>query len=231
MKADTETLAGELLLTTRSIDMRSNPFLVALAAGTASRDAIRRYAIGTYLLAHFFPQRLAALMSICDDAAIRLELLRNLLEEDGVIALDGDRPVRDPERSHGAIARRFCLLAGATDDDLAAARAADARNTWVDQALAQGRLAASLAYLTVGVEGCVSATHRLLIPILQERYGFSAGDLEFFILHAGADAEHARTGAAMTASVVRSDEDRVAALDGARRATRAWWWWHRSFAR
>src|SRR6185295_16389588 len=139
MKADTDSFAAELLLTTRALEMDANPFLVALAGGTASREAVRRYAIETYLLAFFFPQRLAAVMAICGDPAIRLELLRNLLEEDGVIAMDGDRPVRDPERCHSTIARRFCLASGATDEDLGRARAAGKRNTWVDQQIEIGR--------------------------------------------------------------------------------------------
>ena len=54
MKADTKSLQDELLETTRAIDMASNPFIIALANGTASRDALRRYAIDTYLLAYFF---------------------------------------------------------------------------------------------------------------------------------------------------------------------------------
>ena len=231
MKADTKSLQDELLETTRAIDMASNPFIIALANGAASRDALRRYAIDTYLLAYFFPQRLAALAAICDDAEIRLEILNNLLEEDGVIGIDGGRVIRDVERSHGAIARRFCLAAGATDDDLDRARAAYTRDTWVDESIANGNVAASLAYLTVGIEGCVAATYRLLITVLEKQYGFSRDDLEFVALHAGADAEHARIGAALTASVVRSDEERVAALEGATRATTAWWWWHRSFVR
>ena len=231
MKADTKPFQDELLETTAAIDMRSHPFVAALAKGVLPRDALRRYTIDLYLLAYFFPQRLAALAAMCDDAEARAELLRNLLEEDGIVGIDGERLIRDPERSHGAIARRLCLAAGATDDDLDRARAAYRRDTWVDRSIASGALAAALAYLTVGIEGCVAATFPLLLPMLEQQYGFSRHDLEFVALHATADAKHARIGAALTASVVRSDDDRAAALEGAARAATAWWWWHRSFVR
>jgi pyrroloquinoline-quinone synthase len=230
MKTATESLAGELLGAVRALDIAAHPFMIALANGSASRDSIRRYAIETYVLSSTFPQRLASLVAMCPEPAVRIELLRNILEEEGAVSFDGEHLVRCDDRQHGEIARRFALTAGATDAELESARR-EQRRTWVDQAIGDGRLCAALAYLTIGFEGCVPPTYALLVDALQKNYGFTRDELEFFILHMTADADHSRTGAEMTASLVRSAEDRREAFDGLKRATTAWWWWHRSFVR
>jgi len=213
----------------QSLDMTRHPFITALSNGTCPPAAIRRYAVETYVLASTFPRRLASLVAICDDAAVRIELLRNILEEEGAVSFDGERLVRRADRQHGEICRRFAHAAGASDAELDRARREDRRTTWVDRAIGGGRLLAALAYLTIGFEGCVPPTAALIVETLQKNYGFSRDALEFFILHMTADAGHARTGAEMTAALVRSDADRKESFEGVKRATTAWWWWHRSF--
>jgi pyrroloquinoline-quinone synthase len=211
--------------------MGTNPFIAALADGTCSREAIRRYAIETYVLSFTFPQRLASLYAICPDSAVRVGLLRNILEEEGVSSFDGEHIVRHHDRQHGEIARRFAHAAGVRDGELSSALAAYRHDTWVDQAIAGGRLCAALAYLTVGFEGCVPPTYTLIIDALERNYGFSRDDLEFFILHAVADADHARLGEEMAAALAHDDAAREEAFTGLKRARTAWWWWHKSFAR
>ena len=231
MKTATESLAEELAREPRALDLAANPFLAALANGSCPRDAIRRYAIDTYVLSSTFSQRLASLVAMCPDSAVRVELVRNILEEEGVASFDGKRISRRDDRQHGEIARRFAHAAGVDDAELARAKDQYRRQTWVDRAIAGGRLCAALAYLTVGFEGCVPPTYALLVSALERNYGFSRDDLEFFILHMTADADHSRLGAEMIAALVRSDADREEALTGVQRATTAWWWWHRSFVR
>jgi pyrroloquinoline-quinone synthase len=230
MKMATESLVEELAYPIRTINIGANPFLVALAEGTCPRDAIRRYAIETYVLSSMFPQRLASLVAICSDSAVRLELLRNILEEEGVTSFDGESIVRRDDRQHGEIARRFAHAAGAGDEELLRARNENTQ-TWVDRAISDRRLCAALAYLTVGFEGCVPPTYALLVSALEANYGFSREDLEFFILHMTADADHSRLGAEMTAALVRTEADREEAITGVQHARTAWWSWHKSFAR
>lgn len=228
---DTESLVEELTRETGTINIGANPFLRALAGGTASRHAIRRYAIETYVLSSTFPRRLASLVAMCSDPAVRLELLRNILEEEGVTSFDGEHITRRADRQHGEIARRFAHAAGVRDEELLRAREEQRPKTWVDHAIADGRLCTALAYLTAGFEGCVPPTYALLVRALEGNYGFTPDDLEFFILHMTADAEHSRLGAEMTAALVRSEADREEAVTGVKRAKTAWWWWHKSFAR
>ena len=227
---DTDSLADQLAREPRALNMAANPFVAALADGTCSRDAIRRYATETYVLSSTFPQRLALLVAMCPHSAVRVELVRNILEEEGVSSFDGERIVRRDDRQHGEIARRFAHAAGVDDEELARARRDDRRETWVDRAIAEQRLCSALAYITVGFEGCVPPTYALIVEALERNYGFSRDDLEFFILHMAADADHSRLGAEMVVALVRSDADRAEAIDGVKRATTAWWWWHRSFA-
>jgi pyrroloquinoline quinone (PQQ) biosynthesis protein C len=231
MQMDTESLLEELTRETRTMNIGANPFLTALADGTCSRDAIRRYAVETYVLSSTFPQRLGSLVAMCSDSAVRLELVRNILEEEGVTSFDGEHIVRRDDRQHGEIARRFAHAAGAGDEELLRARQETRREIWLDRAIADGRLCSALAYLTVGFEGCVPPTYALLIDALEKNYAFSRDDLEFFILHMTADADHSRIGAEMTAALVRTEADREEAVTGVKRARTAWWWWHRSFAR
>jgi len=231
MKTATESLVEELMRGPRTMNIGAHPFLVMLANGTCSRNSIKRYAIETYVISSNFPQRLASIAAICPDSSVRLELLRNMLEEEGVASFDGEHIVRRDERQHGELARRFAHAAGATDAELAHARNKDRHETWVDRAVNERRLCAALAYLTVGFEGCVPPTYALIVDALVRNYGFSRDDLEFFIMHMSADTDHSIIGAKMTATLARSDEDREEALTGVKRALTAWWWWHRSFAR
>jgi len=212
---------------TEAAGIGRHPFFSGLREGTISRDAIRRYAIDTWLLSITFPRRLAALIAMCENDAVRAELLHNLLEEEGFVARDGAL-TQDAERRHYALSRRFALAAGATDDELQASLR-DARATWVDGAITSGRLVAALAYLTVGFEGFVPDAYALLIEAFEAQYRFSSHDLEFFYLHRTADAAHADAGAKLVASLVRTDQDREEAREGVQHARTAWWWWHRRY--
>jgi len=223
-----ETLTADLAAAAR-LDIRRNPFVAAVVDGRCSRDAIRRYAIGACALSDRFPQRLAATAAICDDPDVRLALLENLLEEEGVVAIERGRLIRDDAKRHGNVARRFAIAAGATDDDLCAAFERERRAApWLDNAIAQQRAAAALAYLTVGIESNVPPTLALIAESLSRHYGFGEHDLEFLTSHIAFDEAHGAAGARLTARLVHSDADRDDALDGARRGALAWWGFHRS---
>jgi pyrroloquinoline quinone (PQQ) biosynthesis protein C len=228
MMAATETFEEALSAAAR-LDMRRNPFVAAIVAGRCSRDQIRAYAAGLFALSDRFPLRLAATAAICDDPDVRLALLENLMEEEGVVRIEEGRLIRDDSRRHATVARRFALAAGASDDALLSASEHEAATaTWLTEAIAGRRLAAALAYLTVGIEGSVPATLSLVADALSRHYQFADEDLEFLTSHVAFDAAHGAAGARMTARVVRSDADRADALEGARRGAVAWWWFHRS---
>jgi len=227
----TETFEAELTAAAR-LDVARNPFVAAIVAGRCSRDAIRRYAAATYALSDHFPQRLAAAASIVDDPEVRLALLENLLEEEGVVALHGNRLIRDDAKRHGNVALRFAIAAGATEDDLRAAREHDrVAAPWLAAAIARKSAAAAVAFLTVGIESNVPATLSLIAESLSRHYGFAAHDLEFLESHVAFDASHGAAGARLTARLACTAPKRDEALEGARRGALAWWGFHRSFCR
>jgi pyrroloquinoline quinone (PQQ) biosynthesis protein C len=211
------------------LDIRHNPFVAAVVEGRCSRDAIRRYAIAVFALSDQFPSRLAATAGICDDPEVRLSLLENLLEEEGITRLEDGHLIRDDGKRHASVARRFAVAAGASDEELAAASARERDTaTWLHEAIAARRAAAALAYLTVGIEGSVPATLTLIAAALSQHYGFRDDDLAFLTSHIALDEAHGASGVRMTARLVRSDADRADAIEGARRGALAWWWFHRS---
>lgn len=226
--AATEALEAALAAAAH-LDIRRNPFVAAIAEGRCSRQAIRRYAVAVFALSDRFPERLAATAAICDDPDVRLSLLENLLEEDGITRMENGRLIRHDRKRHASVARRFAIAAGASEEELIAASARERDTaTWLQEALAARRAAAALAYLTVGIEGNVPATLTLIADSLSRHYGFGDGDLEFFTSHVALDEAHGATGARLTARMIRSDSDRADALEGARRGAMAWWWFHRS---
>jgi len=228
--AATDTFERELTAAAQR-EMCENPFIAALTEGRASRDAIRRYTAGLYALSDRLPQRLLRIAAMIDDRKVRLALLENLLEEEGVIAIDGGHLVADDRKRHPNLARRLAHAAGATDDDLRdASAAAEAQATWLNDAIAKGRIAAALAYLTVGIEGNVPATMELVVDALASHYAFHERELEFLTSHIELDAGHAAAGARLVARIASTGADRADAIEGARRGGLAWYWWHRSFA-
>ena len=225
---ETTTFESELAAAAR-LDMRRNPFIGAMTAGRCSRDVVRRYAAGVFSFAETFPQLLLAIASRCDDREVRLALLENLMEEEGIVAIDGGHFVVDESRRHPALARRFAHAAGVSDDDLrAAAAAAPVAAKWLHGAIAADRVAAALAYVTIGFEANTPATMILLASALEKNYGFASHDLEFLTAHVEADAGHAAAGLRLTARIARDDAARADAIRGAHRGAAAWWWWHRS---
>lgn len=222
--------ADELLEAARR-DMRQNAFVAALIDGRSSHHALRRYAAGLFALSDRLPQRLLAIAARCEDRGVRLALLENLLDEEGIVGIDGGRLMVDEGRRHPNMARRFAHAAGVSDADLSAASAsAMGEATWLNDAIAQNHLTAALAYLTIGIESNVPSTMTLVAAALERHYGFDRGDLEFLTAHIELDEGHAANGARLTSRLVRNDADRAEALEGARRGGLAWWWWHRSFA-
>src|SRR5215210_2138035 len=114
MTAATE-FAESLLAAARVAPVEANPIVAGISEGRLSRDTVRRYAIALSAIAESFPQRITAVLSICDDQDVRRALLGNLLEEEGVVGFVPAEGIRiDPERRHGVMARRFARAAGAT---------------------------------------------------------------------------------------------------------------------
>jgi pyrroloquinoline quinone (PQQ) biosynthesis protein C len=210
--------------------MARNPFVMSVCRGDAPRAAIRAYAEQLAVLADMFPSMLSSLMSMCDEPVIRRALINNLLEEEGAVGYGAHGVVFDPERRHGAVARRMtsALRSWPPDDEL---RRTSEHASFIDRCLAERRWVSAVSFLTVGYEANVPPTFALLAPALASHYGLDDAALEFMILHIGADERHAETGAAMMESIATTAERRAQALEGAVAGARAWWALHTRFAR
>ncbi|MEO8430205.1 MAG: CADD family putative folate metabolism protein [Acidobacteriota bacterium] len=84
-----------------------HPFYVLWNQGRLTRDNVREYAISYYPHVAAFPRYVSAVHSGCADAAVRQDLLENLIEEER-----GDA-------NHPALWRRFAQALGAEPGSLA----------------------------------------------------------------------------------------------------------------
>src|SRR5438046_2796629 len=82
------------------LDMRRNAFVIALIDGRCSREIVKRYAAGVFALSDRLPQRLLAIAARCDDRDVRIALLENLIEEEGIVGIDRGRFVSDERNRH-----------------------------------------------------------------------------------------------------------------------------------
>jgi len=203
--------------------METHPFVRGVIAGSVSPQVVRNYAAGVSSLAAAFPNRIAAVLSICPHADVRRVLLGNLLEEEGVVGIDAEHGVTiDEARRHVTMAQRFARAAGAGEATLRQPKTA----RWFDDAIAAGAWLGAFAYFAIGFEANVPATFRLLTKGLIEHYGYALDDLVFLTEHFTADERHGIESASLIARVAASAREREHALEGARHGGMAWWLFH-----
>lgn len=216
------TFAETLFAAARPEDIATHPFIVNVREGTATREEIRAFAVHIASATQSFVRALHAILSVCQDTAVRHSLIANILEEEGTTDyVRGRGAAFDPELHHPTMARRFALAAGATDAEVDALGIEPPR--WFRRALDAGNWLGPFAYIAVGTEASTPPTFRLLAPHLEQNYGFTAHDLEFLYEHMTADDRHGEEGAQLIASVARTPEQQRQALDGARRGGAGWW--------
>ncbi len=216
------TFAEQLFAAAQPLPIETNPFVVQVMRGEASREAIRSFALHLASATESFTRALYAVLSVCTDLRARQSFIGNVLEEEGATGFaPGVGATFDERRRHPAMARRFTRAAGADDHEIDAFRVAPPN--WFDRQIRAGNWIGPFAYIAVGTEANVPPTYRLLIPALEKHYGFSESDLEFLIEHLGADDRHALEGAMLIESIADTDAARNQALEGARRGGRGWW--------
>ena len=185
-----------------------HPFYQLWSQGKLTRENLREYAISYYPHVAAFPTYVSGVHSGCEDAALRQELLENLIEEE-----------RGTE-NHPALWRRFATALGADASDLSAAprtpEVADAiaefRRATHDGSVAEG-LAALYAYESQIPE--VSKTKR---EGLGAFYGIVDEDAtRFFSVHEEADVWHRQVEREALGRVADTPEAQANALEAARR--------------
>ena len=185
-----------------------HPFYQLWSQGKLTRENLREYAISYYPHVAAFPTYVSGVHSGCEDAALRQELLENLIEEE-----------RGTE-NHPALWRRFATALGADASDLSAAprtpevaaTIAEFRRATHDGSVAEG-LAALYAYESQIPE--VSKTKR---EGLEAFYGIVDEDAtRFFSVHEEADVWHRQVEREALGRVADTPEAREKALAAARR--------------
>jgi pyrroloquinoline-quinone synthase len=185
-----------------------HPFYQLWSQGKLTLENLREYAISYYPHVAAFPTYVSGVHSGCEDAALRQELLENLIEEER------------GTQNHPALWRRFASSLCASDQTLSAVprtpEVADAiaefRRSTREGSVAEG-LAALYAYESQIPE--VSKTKR---EGLAAFYGVTDEDAtRFFSVHETADVWHREVEREALGRVADTPEARRDALEAARR--------------
>ncbi|MGE5277897.1 MAG: CADD family putative folate metabolism protein [Acidobacteriota bacterium] len=183
-----------------------HPFYVLWNEGKLTRDDLRQYAISYYPQVANFPRYVSGVHAACDDAALRQELLENLIEEE-----------RGAE-NHPALWRRFAASLGAAGADLASAprtpevagAVSEFLRTTGSGCAAEG-LAALYAY-----ESQIPEISKSKREGLAAFYGVTDAEAtRFFTVHEQADVWHRRVERDALGRVASTDADRERALAAA----------------
>lgn len=174
--------------------------------GKLSRDVIREYAISYYPHVAAFPTYVSGVHSGCDDPALRLELLENLVEEEG------------GARNHPALWRQFAAALGAAETDLSvrprtgevAEAIAEFRRATREGSVAEG-LAALYAY-----ESQIPEISRTKREGLASFYGIDDPEAtRFFTVHEEADVWHRKVEREALGRVAETAQEKENALTAA----------------
>jgi pyrroloquinoline-quinone synthase len=185
-----------------------HPFYVLWNEGKLTREELREYAISYYPQVANFPRYVSGVHAACEDAALRQELLENLIEEE-----------RGAE-NHPALWRRFAASLGAAESDLAVAARTPEVALAVSQFLGTTRsgsvpegLAALYAY-----ESQIPEIARTKREGLVSFYGVTdSAATRFFTVHEEADVWHRQVEREALGRVAATPEDRERALEAAGR--------------
>lgn len=203
------SFAEALLDAARPFDMAASPFVQRVQRAEASRASLSAWAAQLYVMSARFPRNLEAILDVCDDVRVRHFIAENIAEEEG----------------HPALAERFARAAGANAEDLLRANVEPSR--WFRAAVESRNWIGATAFFGVGLESNVPRTFALLLPPLEQMYGFSRRDLAFLTLHLEADERHGSETADLVAAASSSPARQAQALEGARRGGMSWWMFHK----
>jgi pyrroloquinoline-quinone synthase len=185
-----------------------HPFYQLWSQGRLTREHLREYAISYYPHVAAFPTYVSGVHSGCEDAALRQELLENLIEEE-----------RGPE-NHPALWRRFAVSLGAIESELSATP----RTPEVAEAIGEFRRATRTGSVTEGLaalyayESQIPEVSKTKREGLAAFYGIEDPDAtRFFSVHEEADVWHRQVEREALGRAADTPESRREALDAASR--------------
>ena len=185
-----------------------HPFYQLWSQGRLTVENLREYAVSYYPHVAAFPTYVSGVHSGCEDAALRQELLENLIEEER------------GEKNHPALWRRFAMALGASESQLnsvprtpeVAEVIGEFRRSTREGSVAEG-LAALYAY-----ESQIPEVSRTKREGLASFYGIDDADAtRFFSVHEEADVWHRQVERAALGRVADTPEERERALEAAGR--------------
>jgi pyrroloquinoline-quinone synthase len=189
-----------------------HPFYVLWSEGKLTREVLREYAISYYPQVANFPRYVSGVHAGCDDAALRQELLENLIEEE-----------RGGE-NHPALWRRFAGALGAPEAALSAAPRTPEVAAAVENFLElthDGETVEGLAAL-YAYESQIPEISKTKREGLAAFYGITDEDaVRFFRVHEEADVWHRQVEREALGRVADTPEAREKALAAARRCLEA----------
>jgi pyrroloquinoline-quinone synthase len=186
-----------------------HPFYRLWSQGKLTRENLREYAISYYPHVAAFPTYVSGVHSGCEDAALRQQLLENLVEEE-----------RGSD-NHPALWRRFAVALGASAADLSAA----ARTPEVASAIAEFRLLTREGSVAEGLAALYAYESQIPEVSKTKREGLAAfygivdeDATRFFSVHEEADVWHRQVEREALGRVADTPEARAEALAAVRRA-------------
>jgi pyrroloquinoline-quinone synthase len=205
---NTEEFLNNLDALVEKKHLLKHPFYVLWSEGKLTREHIREYAISYYPHVAAFPRYVSGVHSGCDDPTLRLELLENLVEEEGGAV------------NHPALWRRFAAALGAAEEDLSieprtpevAAAIAEFRRATREGSVPEG-LAALYAY-----ESQIPEISRTKREGLSAFYGIDEPEaVRFFSVHEEVDVWHRKVEREALGRVATTPAEREKALAAAGR--------------
>lgn len=203
---------------TAPYNLLTHPFYQAWSHGELTREDLREYATEYWHHVSAFPTYLSTLHSRLPDSELRREVLRNLVEEEGVDAGTA-RPHSDlwMDFAEGMGATRSEVEAHTVQPEMAALLAT------FRSAMQEPTPAAALAAL-YAYESKVPAIAATKADGLAQHYSADAATAKYFTVHQTADVAHAAVWRELIEKQIAADPAaEEAALEAGERAARALW--------
>ncbi|HEU4388045.1 MAG TPA: iron-containing redox enzyme family protein [Blastocatellia bacterium] len=198
--ATSDFLVRELLQIVKTETFR-DPLLDDVRAGRMSRPGLKFWSLQAALVVKQFPRFISAIHANCPYADGQQLLVENLWEEHGG---------GDPRAGHYTLIRRLARSLGATAEEIDQTKALPETGAYIDHCLAitrVGTFVEGLAAVGIGIEYFIPKFFGALAEAFQQRYGLSASDVAFLLVHVRADAEHARRSLDVLERYAGGDDD------------------------
>jgi pyrroloquinoline-quinone synthase len=176
--------------------------------GALTRDVLKEYAISYYPQVANFPRYVSGVHAGCEDAALRQELLENLIEEERGV------------ENHPALWRRFAAELGASPESLSARprtpEVGEAVRTFLE-VTGEGDTPEGLAAL-YAYESQIPEISKTKREGLAAFYGIADAEaVRFFTVHEAADVWHRQVEREALGRIADTPQAREKALEAARR--------------